>query len=187
MKKLVTSVSALALALSIFAVAPVVSADSEAVTYDYLIGTDFLCELDPSACPAVAMADNGDTMEITGAGAIGIHPKAATGGGTFVHKDPNGAELGSGTWTAVNLLRFHSYGDASAQGLPSFLFGGRADLEVMLDPGAPGGPTFPAILQVDCVLGDQIPAGSVEGVRLNIKNFINFNQEVSGFTVFIAN
>lgn len=50
-------------------------------TYEYLIGTGLLCDLDPSACPDVAMAPNGDTVEITGSGTFTIHPDSVTGGG----------------------------------------------------------------------------------------------------------
>ena len=43
-------------------------ADSGARTYTFLIATGSLCGLASDACPAIAMADNGDTVEITGGG-----------------------------------------------------------------------------------------------------------------------
>jgi hypothetical protein len=161
------------------------SADSGSRTLTYLIGTDFLCGLNPSACPAIAMAENGDTVEITGAGEFSIHPKSATGGGSFVHKDPDGNVLGGGSWAAVELLSFHSYGSGAVQGFPPNFEGGKILLRVQLDPGDPGGPVFDAIMRVTCLLGDKIPAGAEEGVRLNVQGLINFNEEVSGLTVFI--
>jgi hypothetical protein len=41
------------------------------------------------------------------------------------------------------------------------------------------------VLQVDCTLGNP-PTGAIEGVRLAVKGHLNFNKEVSGFTLFIA-
>lgn len=181
-----------------FAILPIIAAtvlvvpfssalgDSGATTQDFLIGSGFLCDLDSSACPAIAMAANGDTVEVVGGGTLSIHPKSVTGGGTFVHKDPSGAVLATGTWTAIKLESFHSYGDGSAQGLPDFLFGGQANIRVWITPdGAPEGFGFRGTLTVDCTLGDKIPAGAEEGIRLNVSGLINFNKEISGFTVFV--
>jgi len=159
-------------------------ADSGHRDYQFLVGSGFLCSLDPTACPDVAMAPNGDTVELTGSGTFSIHPKSATGGGTFTHKDPQGNVRGNGTWTALELLSFHSFGSAAAQGLPPELEGGKALLRVHLTPAA-GGAGFDAILRITCTLGDKVPASSMEGFRLDVPGVINFNKEVSGFTVFI--
>ncbi len=152
------------------------SADSGAATYRYLIGTGLLCGLAPSACPDVAMAPNGDTIVLTGSGTLSIHPKSVTGGGTFVHKR-GAATVGSGTWTATQLLSFVGYGCGGA-GLPANFCGGRAIIRVHLSAG------LDAILQVDCLIGT-FPAGAIEGVRLAVPGALNFNKEVSGFTLFI--
>ncbi len=162
---------------------PTVTADAGAATYSYLIAVDPLCDLDPSACPAIARAPNGDTIEVAGSGMLSIHPKSATGSGTFVHKDPSGAVIGSGTWTATELMSFHSYGSGSAQGLPEEFFGGKAMIRIHLV--AAGGFETDGVMQVDCVLGDRIPAGAMEGIRLNVPGIANFNREVSGFTLYI--
>jgi len=157
-------------------------ADSGSATYDYLIGTGILCGLDPTACPAIAMADNGDTIEITGAGTLSIHPKSATGGGAFVHKDAAGNVLGGGTWAAQKLLSFIGYG-CGGPGLPDDFCGGRATLQVHLV--ATSGLESNGILQVDCLIGS-FPAGAVEGIRLVIQALdFNFNKEISGLTLFI--
>ena len=158
-----------------------VLAKSGSATYDYLIGTGFLCDLDPSACPAIAMADNGDTVEITGAGTFSIHPNAVTGGGTFTHKAPGGSF--SGTWTAEKLLSFSAYG-CGGDGLPDNFCGGLAVIRVHLSPG------FDAILKVYCELGaalstGKVPPGHSEGVTLAIDDVINFDERISGFTVFL--
>lgn len=40
---------------------------------------------------------------------------------------------------------------------------------------------------IDCVLGDKIPTSAHQGVKVNVKDFLNFNHtHHSGFTVFIA-
>ena len=152
-------------------------ADSGPQSFAFLAGTGLLCALDPSACPDVARADNGDTVEITGSGMLSIHDKTVTGGGTFVHQAPDGTVRGAGTWTAMNLLSFTSYG--TQPDLPSNLFGGLARMRVHLSAG------LDAILEIDCEIG-KAPGGHSEGVRLVVDNVLNFNQKVSGFTVFVG-
>lgn len=155
-------------------------------TFVYLIATDFLCGLDPTACPAIAHADVGDTIEVTGAGTFGVGPKFVTGGGTFVHKDAAGNVFATGTWDAVGLLSFQSYGSASAQGLPSELWGGKLVLRVSITPDGAPGPVLFGVLRVTCVLGDKIPHSAMEGIRLAVQETpFNFNREVSGLTLFI--
>ena len=145
---------------------------SGSATLQYLAGTGFLCGLEPTACPDIAMADNGDTIEITGSGTLTIHPNSVSGGGTFTHKDSSGNVLGSGTWTTQALISFNPYAV-----LPNNLAGGSALIRVHLSDG------FDAILQIDCAIG--APPGHGEGVRLNIQDVINFNKKVSGITIYI--
>lgn len=152
-------------------------ADSGARSYDYLLGTSFLCGLAPSACPDIARAPNGDTVTLAGSGTFDIHAKSVTGGGTFIHKSAAGATLAGGTWTATELLAFHSYGTAA--GLPSTFEGGQALIRVHLSVGLDG------ILSVNCAIGAPPPSGQPEGVRLDVPGVINFNKQVSGFTLFI--
>jgi hypothetical protein len=60
-------------------------------------------------------------------------------------------------------------------------------LPIGLDASRPGGgPTveIDAILPVTCVLGGRTLAGAEEGVRLNLPGPRNFNEGVSGLTVF---
>ena len=40
------------------------------------------------------------------------------------------------------------------------------------------------ILEVTCLIGSP-PGGAHEGIRLNVKDLINFNKSVSGDTLFI--
>ena len=157
-------------------------ADSGARSYDYLLGAGLLCSLDPSACPDIAQAPNGDTVELTGSGTLDIHAKSVTGGGAFVHKNAAGAVLASGTWTAEKLLSFHSYG--TQPGFPSSFEGGQAAIEVTLVDAA-GVAVHTGTLWVYCEVSAPPPAGQGEGVRLNVPGVVNFNKLVSGFTLFI--
>lgn len=177
-----TFFASFALLLVPLSVTPV-SADSGAATYSYVLGTGPLCELEETACPDIAKAPNDDTVEITGVGTLGIHPKMVTGGGTFVHRDPSGTKKASGTWTATKLLTFNSYGCGGA-GFPDNFCGGRAQIQVHLTPLG-GGAGFDGELWVDCLIGNP-PAGAQEGVRLSVPGVINFNKEVSGDTLFIS-
>lgn len=171
-----------------------VSADRASLNYQYLLATGPLCSLAADACPDVARAENGDTIMITGQGTFSLlsksrgrefsdHSKSITGDGSFVHKNSAGQELGRGTWKALQLLSFHSYGSGSVQGLPSNFEGGLALVRVQLLVG--GMPIFHAVLRVDCELGN-VPPGAHEGLRLAIQGLdLNFNKEVSGLTLFI--
>jgi hypothetical protein len=156
------------------------TADSGSATYDYVIGEGIVCGFDPSACPAVSTASNGDTLIMTGSGTLSIHPKSVSGGGNFTHNFASGGSV-SGTWTAKKLLGFHGYGCVDV-GLPNEICGGLAVIRVELFVG--GSHVADGTLQVDCLIG-KFPAGAIEGVRLAVAGFLNFNTEVSGFTLFI--
>ena len=169
--------------LAALAPASITYADNSNVTYDYLISSGFLCGIEPSECPAVAAADNGDKIYLSGEGDLSIHAKSASGSGTFTHKNAAGDVLASGTWEATKLLSFKSYGSASAQGLPPAWEGGKAQILVNIIVG--GVVVHTGILTVECVLGDKIPAGATEGVRLNVKDAINFNKDMGAIDLFI--
>jgi len=170
-------------ALLITALPSTVFADSGHKTYQYLVGAGPLCSLAPNACPDVASAPNGDMVAVAGMGTFDIRSMTATGDGTFVHKMADGTIRASGTWQATKLLAFHSFGSGSAQGLPSNFQGGLALIQVTLKVN--GTPVFTAILKVSCALGDA-PAGHPEGIELTVQGArINFNEKVSGFTLFI--
>ncbi len=151
---------------------PPASTESGAATFHYLAGSGFLCGFFSGACPDIARADNGDTIEITGSGTLTIHPNSVGGGGTFTHKDSSGNVLESGTWTAETLISFVPYAV-----LPNHLAGGQGLIRVHLSTGSE------AILDIDCAIG--APPGQAEGVTLNIQDVINFNKKVSGITLYI--
>ncbi len=157
-------------------------ADSGSASFNYLVASGFLCGLDPSACPAIAVASNGDTIEITGAGTLSIHTKTVMGSGAFTHKSSDGTVLGTGVWTATELESFRSYG--TAPDFPPNFEGGLAVVRVHLvpDSGAPAN----AILQVNCAIGKAPKGHSGDFVRLAVEGGgPNFNKGVSGFTLFI--
>jgi hypothetical protein len=158
-------------------------ADSGQRGYQFLLGAGALCSLNPSFCPTVAMAPNGDVVEFSGTGTFDLRSKVASGAGTFTHKNAAGSVLASGTWVAVELLSFHSFGSGAAQGLPTNFEGGKALLRVRLSPA--GGGALDAIVRVTCDLGDKIPAASEEGIRLNVPGISNFTEEAGGNTLFI--
>ncbi len=143
----------------------------------------FLAGVAPIEGPDEAMAENGDVVALSGQGTFSVHPKAVAGGGAFTHTNSAGTVLGSGTWTATQLLSFNSYGSGSAQGLPPQFEGGQALILVHLTPQS-GGSGFDAVLQIDCLLGSPPPAAH-EGIRLAVAGVVNFNREVEGETVFI--
>ena len=152
-------------------------------TYDYLIGVEPICSLDPSEplCPDIARADNGDTIAIKGSGTLSAHAPA-TGGGSFVHKNAAGTVLATGTWTATRLMSFKAFGADPTLGFPSSFTGGKAVMLVALWVG--GVHVHDAVLTVDCDLGTN-PPGISEGIKLAVKDALNFNKHVSGANVFI--
>lgn len=160
-----------------------VAAPPPFVVYQYLLGKGFICNLDPSACPDIARAVTGDTIEITGSGTMTLGPGTVTGTGAFTHKDPSGAVLATGRWVATRLLGFDDYG-CGGPGLPDNFCGGQAVVRVHLI--AMNGLQSTGTITINCALGDSIPPGATEGVKLFVDKFgIDFNQEVSGFTLFV--
>jgi len=153
-------------------------------TYEYHAGDAFLASLNAAFSPDVAMASNGDKVELKGTGTLSVFPNAVTGGGTFTHKDAAGAVIATGTWAATQLLEFQSYGGSPA--VPPTFRAGMALMRVHLSPSA-GGAGLDATLRISCHLPQtDVPGGFEEGIRLAVANAVNFNREVSGATVFVV-
>jgi hypothetical protein len=148
------------------------SPDSGSAAFQYMAGGGAICGFFPGACPDIATADNGDTVEISGTGMLTIHPKSVGGAGTFKHKDPNGNLLESGTWTAQELVSFVPY-----VVLSNNFAGGEALIRVHLSSGSD------AILTVTCAIG--APPAHTEGSTLNIQDVINFNKHAGGITLYV--
>lgn len=169
--------------LSIIVPVGIASAHSAASTFQFLVGTGPLCNLGvPNACPDVTKAGNGDTVQIAGQGSLSVDPKSVTGSGTFVHMASDGTVKAMGTWTALQLISFRSWGNSP--GLPANFVGGQALILVQLSVG--GTPVHTAVLTVICDVGNP-PKGLMEGVKLVVQDTpFNFNKQVSGLTIFIS-
>jgi len=168
--------------------------------YNFLIGSGLLCDSDDStACPAVARADNGETIEISGAGTL--NNKSVTAAGTFTQKTPTGDIATTDVWTATGLASFVPYGLAPGalqldypklRAFGPFGFGkmagpvaagGLAVIRIRLLPDA-GSPTD-ALLRVNCAKGKVPAEEQSDGVRLTITGGPVFDEEVSGRVVFL--
>lgn len=167
--------------------AQVASANHLSNTYTVHVGDAFLAAVNPAFSPAVAEASNGDTVAVRFTGEIDPSAKAASGTGTFEHRDAAGMLVAAGTLTATNLLSFKFYGHPPAStGFPPNFTAGKALIRVVLDPGEPGGTTLDGIMTVTCHLpGVKVPEGGEEGIRLNVQGVINFNDEAGGNTLFV--
>jgi hypothetical protein len=182
--------------------------------YNFLIASGFLCDPnDSAACPAVARASDGETVEITGAGSLS--GKSVIAVGSFTEKTSNGYIVTTGVWTATGLMSFESYGidpGALLREHPQFrrltplpigrmmpgpmagpmarlmagpiAAGGVAVIRIRLLPDA-GTPTD-AVLWVNCAKGKVPEDEQGDGVRLTIEGGGRvFDQQVSGHTVFL--
>ena len=175
------------LSLLLFSGAQAAQATAASGTYHWEAGAGSpVCSFEPTACPDVAMASNGDTLTLRAEGDLNTSTGAASGGGTFEHRTAAGALVASGTLTATGLLTFIPYGCGA--GVPPNFCGGRAALAVHVIAHPASNPSATveadAILQVECALGNP-PAGAHEGFRLNVKDILNFNKSVIGDTLFI--
>ncbi len=149
-------------------------------------GDAFLAKLSPSFSPDVAMAPNGDTVTVTGTGTY--NPGGpVNGGGAFTHKNSAGTVLATGTWTAIKVLSYDSFGNGVVNTFPRTFFGGLLVLDVHIIPaGAPAGFFLDGSLVVTCLIGDSVPAGADEGITLSVPAIpITFGESVSGNTLFV--
>jgi hypothetical protein len=187
---LFVTVLPLALLALTVAIVGTASAGTSKAVYSWHVADDFLEGAVGSPPWAIARAENGDWIQLDGSGEMDVAAKTAGGDGRFVHNLAGGGSL-SGTFTADRLVSFQFYG-CGGEGLPDNLCGGLAKLEVTLTPDASPSLRFPAILWIDCLIGEKIPSGGEparhEGIRLNVQGQINFNKTDahSGFTVFIG-
>ncbi|HEX2647688.1 MAG TPA: hypothetical protein VHO95_10710 [Candidatus Dormibacteraeota bacterium] len=160
---------------------------SGSTAYQWEAGAGAVCGVEPTACPDVAMADNGDTISVRAMGNLDTADGSASGGGFFWHRNSSGQLIASGTITASRLIVFNAYGCLTAPS-PTNLCGGRAALVVHLVGHPAGDPSATVeangILEVECLIGSP-PSGAHEGIRLNVQDVITFNKSVRGDTLFI--
>lgn len=172
--------------------------------YSFLVGTGSVCSSgEPGGCLAVSRADNGESMEISGAGIFSLPEKSITGAGAFTRKTSNGVVVESGVWIASELVKFQSYGvvPTPLDGQPRFSsprmrafgfdslagssrVGGLALIRVRLWPDR--GVPKEAFLQVNCALGKVPENQQGDGIRLAVEGEdLKFDQKVSGRTLFM--
>ena len=148
-------------------------ADSAPEQLVYLIATEAICG-GAAGCPGEAIADNGDLIELSGQGVLTLNPKSAVGGGVFTHSFAAGGSM-TGTWTAIQLLSFKSYGPSPLLP-PSFEAGDALILVHLVDSET--GLGGDAILRVGCILPQvKLPPATFEGIRLSVMGGVNFNKE----------
>jgi len=182
------------------------AAQSNSKKYIFLLASGFVCDPgDSSACPVLVKSSQGDTYEISGAGAFDTGNRSVNAAGTYTHRSPNGKALETGVWLASELVNFNSYGAAPTAlqrqnlafepQLPSLKrlpmptspkpTGGLAVLRVRLLPLR--GPSRTAVLEVNCALGNVPRERSVEGIRLSFEGNANdFSEEIGGRVLFLA-
>jgi hypothetical protein len=181
------------------------SAQSNAANYAFLVGSGFLCDFgDSASCPAVVRSADGDSYEVSGAGALGVQSKVVMAAGTFTHRSPEGNEVETGIWIANELVSFDSYGVAPnalrregwAFGSAAFGLGRRPTLSGSMPSGGLAvmrirllpmwGPSRTAVLQVNCALGKVPDEHPVEGIRLAFEGGgVAFDEEISGRALFV--
>ncbi len=132
-------------------------------------------------CPDAAEAmSNGDIIEITGEGTLRIQkgkPNWVRGAGSYRHTDENGELVDVGTWTARKLLSFEDFGPSST--LPPEWRQGQAFIRIRMVSDS-GDMEAIATLELGCRLRDPVtvtPAGTIEGIRLDVKGGLNFDLE----------
>jgi hypothetical protein len=185
---------------------PAIPATAQNSNSDYilLIASGFLCDAgDSFSCPAVVKSAVGSSFELSGAGTFNTKSKLVTATGTFTRKSPNGNSLQTGIWIADEFVRFDSYGIApGARMQAGSTFGPRqlgprqmpmlsgsmpaGDLAVMRIRLLPmWGPPKKAVMQVNCALGKVPEEQQTEGIRLTFEGGGEFDQEISGRTIFV--
>jgi hypothetical protein len=188
MRRVIAALMWPVLALATVGLGPTATATAPSGAYEWHVADQFLKDQVGSPLGAIARAGNGETLTVEGNGSMDVGARTASGGGTVVHKDAAGHVLATGTFEATSLVSFQSFG-CGGGGLPDNLCGGIARLNVTITPDFDNSLHFPSVLWIDCTLGNP-PPSAVEGVRVNIKDLINFNkslseEEGSGFTVFL--
>ena len=130
-------------------------------------------------------AATGDTVSLTGSGQSRPRQHKADGGGTFLHKHPNGSEVAHGVYLVTGFKSFvNGGGSLVGTGLTDGIdelkhtTGGLLSMNVHLMPASGG--SLSGVLEVHCSLPGGKP--ETEGVRLSVATF-KFVQD-TGFTLF---
>ncbi len=161
------------------------SAHTVKATFEYHVG-DAVLQAMGFPVGNQAVAPNGDVVTIVATGTFDAATGAASGGGTFSHHVAATGQTITGTFVATGLISFQSYGDATPEGLPASFYGGKVLLRIVATPDAAPDLHLAATLTIECELGVP-PSGTVEGVRVNVYDVINFNKSVpeSGANIYV--
>jgi hypothetical protein len=173
------------LAAGVLVVAGPATAGGDKTKFEFLACSGFLA--DPAFPDCVSTEYNGDTIESEGSGTFEVKSDGSgkvKGGGTFIHRDPGGDEIGRGTWKAKKFLAYRTYGCAGCPGfLPEGSEGGNLLFEAEFDPAGPG-PKLKGTVEINCALGDVPPNRGYEGVEPRLAG-LRFDQDQEGVTLFI--
>jgi hypothetical protein len=132
-------------------------------TYTYLLGVP-----PPARERDTSVGPTGDTLIIEGSGTLSVAANTVTGSGKFFYSNTAGQHT-SGTWTALKLLNFTSWGPSTLPGSDPTHEAGKALIRIRTKGGGVQGTEFDALLFIYCVLpGAAVPPGFETGVRVNI-------------------
>lgn len=130
-----------------------------------------------------SQASNNDTVSVAGTTFINVRPDYSFEyffGTTFVHRDPAGSVLHSGTWEPVRLQALKEFGCNPE--LP-YSFGGYMVLKIrLLDTD---GSVYNGTLELELPEGDP-PANAVLRMRLTVKDWgLTFDQFIDGLIFMV--
>jgi hypothetical protein len=142
----------------------------------------------------IGVASSGDTIHIMCeategvCGTFAVNPNSIEASGEFEHFLPDGSLFASGTWTATELISYHSYGCGVVFGepIPPDLCGGAVKFRATFS--TPLGE-LSATITVFCVVGPNAPASIEhafdEGVTVAVPGIVNFNHPGGGDNIFV--
>jgi hypothetical protein len=187
MRRYSSSILAIAMGLALMVPTAAVAHTSRA-TYEWHVGDAFLVSLGfPVGDQAIA--ENGDVVTLVGTGTFTADGKLATGGGTFSHHRVSDDATITGTWTADRVISFQFYGCGQnpAGPLPPDFCGGLLKMAITATPDAFPDLHLSGTLWINCIVGTDVPASVIEGVRVIIPGIVHFNKSVleSGANVYI--
>jgi hypothetical protein len=90
--------------LAILLSSPPLAAQNKDDNFLFLLASGFLCDPgEASACPVTAKSNQGDSIEMTGAGTLEAQGNSVRAAGSYAHRSPSGNVLETGVWWLVNL------------------------------------------------------------------------------------
>src|SRR5439155_4822364 len=116
-------------------------AQAAANKFVFHVGDAFLAAVNPDFAPDFALSTaTGDRLQLSGTGTFNAGARSVGGGGTFEHRHADGSLFADGSWMAVGIVSWRSYGNGVPQGLPPNFFGGVLVILIEVHPNLPGDP-----------------------------------------------